>query len=48
MEDYFKSVGCQGILIDVFAYNINAQKFYYVNGYFNRNIELMKNYSIIR
>ena len=42
MEDYFKSVGCQGILIDVFAYNINAQKFYYVNGYFNRNIELMK------
>lgn len=42
MEDYFKSVGCHGVLIDVFAYNENAQKFYYKNGYFNRNIEVMK------
>lgn len=42
MECYFKSIGCQGILIDVFAYNKNAQKFYYKNGYFNRNIEVMK------
>lgn len=42
MESYFKSVGCKGILIDVFAYNENAQKFYYKNGYFNRNIEVMK------
>ncbi len=42
MESYFKSVGCQGVLIDVFAYNENAQRFYYKNGYFNRNIEVMK------
>ncbi len=42
MEEYFKSVGCKGVLIDVFAYNENAQRFYYKNGYFNRNIEIMK------
>ncbi len=42
MESYFKDVGCQGILIDVFAYNENAQSFYYKNGYFNRNIEVIK------
>jgi len=42
IETYFKEVGCKGILIDVFAYNENAQKFYYKNGYFNRNIEIMK------
>lgn len=42
MEKYFKEVGCKGILIDVFAYNENAQRFYYKNGYFNRNIEVMK------
>lgn len=42
MEKHFKKVGCKGVLIDVFAYNENAQKFYYRNGYFNRNIEVMK------
>lgn len=42
MEKHFKEVGCKGVLIDVFAYNDNAQKFYYKNGYFNRNIEVMK------
>lgn len=42
IESYFKDVGCQGVLIDVFAYNDNAQRFYYKNGYFNRNIEIMK------
>ena len=42
IENYFKEVGCKGVLIDVFAYNENAQKFYYKNGYFNRNIEVMK------
>ncbi len=42
MESYFKDVGCQGVLIDIFAYNEKAQKFYYKNGYFNRNIEVMK------
>lgn len=42
MENYFKKVGCKGILIDVFSYNENAKKFYYENNYFNRNIEVMK------
>lgn len=42
MEKYFKEVGCKGVLIDVFAYNENAQKFYYKNGYFNRDVEVMK------
>lgn len=42
MESYFEDVGCQGVLIDVFAYNEKALKFYYKNGYFNRNIEVMK------
>ncbi len=42
MESYFEDVGCQGVLIDVFAYNEKAQKFYYKNGYFNRNVEVMK------
>ncbi len=42
MENYFKEEGCKGVLIDVFAYNENAQNFYYKNGYFNRSIEVMK------
>lgn len=42
MEDYFKSVGCKGILIDVFAYNEIATNFYIKKGYFNRSIEMMK------
>lgn len=42
MERYFKIVGCEGILISVFSYNEIAQKFYDKNGYFNRNVEMMK------
>ena len=42
IESYFSEVGCKGVLIDVFAYNENAQRFYNENGYFNRNIEMMK------
>ena len=42
MEEYFKSVGCKGVLIDVFAYNENAYKLYNNLGYFNRTIEMMK------
>lgn len=42
MENYFSEVDCKGVLIDVFAYNENAQRFYSENGYFNRNIEMMK------
>ena len=42
IEDYFRSVGCKGILIDVFAYNENAYKLYKRLGYFDRSIEMMK------
>ena len=36
MEEYFKSVGCEYIIIDVFAYNENAIKFYEKQGYHPR------------
>ena len=36
MEDYFKSVDCEYVLLDVFAYNENAIKFYDKNGYHSR------------
>ena len=36
MEEYFKSVGCEYVLIDVFAYNENAINFYSKKGYHPR------------
>lgn len=36
MEEYFKSVGCEYILVDVFAYNEIAKNFYSKNNYHNR------------
>lgn len=36
MEEYFKSVGCEYVLVDVFAYNENAIKFYDKKGYHSR------------
>lgn len=36
LEQYFKSVGCEYILVDVFAYNEIAKKFYSKNNYHNR------------
>ena len=36
MEEYFKSVDCEYVLVDVFAYNENAIKFYDKNGYHSR------------
>lgn len=36
MEEYFKLVGCEYILVDVFAYNENAIKFYDKKGYHPR------------
>lgn len=42
LEEYFKSVGCKGILIDVFSYNESALEFYKKHGYFNRTEEMMK------
>lgn len=36
MEDYFKSIGCEYVLLDVFAYNENAIGFYEKMGYHPR------------
>lgn len=36
MEEYFKSVGCEYVIVDVFAYNENAIKFYSKKGYHSR------------
>ena len=36
MEDYFKSLGCEYVLVDVFAYNKNAINFYEKNDYHSR------------
>ena len=36
MEEYFKSQDCEYILVDVFAYNENAIKFYDKNCYHSR------------
>jgi len=36
MEEYFKSVGCEYILVDVFAYNENGINFYNKQGYHPR------------
>ena len=42
MEDYFKSVKCEYILVDVFAYNDNAMKFYYKQGFHQRMTTCIK------
>ena len=36
METYFKEKGCEYVLVDVFAYNDNAIKFYEKEGYHTR------------
>ena len=36
IEEYFKSVGCEYVLVDVFAYNENAINFYSKKGYHPR------------
>ena len=36
MEEYFKSIGCEYVAIDVFAYNENAINFYNKHGYHPR------------
>lgn len=45
MEQYFKSKGCEYVLVDVFAYNENTIKFYGKKGYHPRmftNIKKIK------
>ena len=38
MEDYFKSVGCEYVLVDVFAYNKMGINFYEKHGYHTRGL----------
>ena len=45
MEQYFKGEGCEYVLVDVFAYNENAIRFYDKKGYHSRmftNIKKIK------
>ena len=45
MEEYFKSKDCEYIIVDIFAYNKNAIKFYNDRGYHTRmytNIKKIK------
>lgn len=42
LEQYFKSIGCEYIHVDVFAYNKNAIKFYSQKGYHNRMHNMIK------
>ncbi len=42
MEDYFKSVGCDYIVIDVFSYNNIGKRFYTKNEYHSRMETLIK------
>ena len=45
MEDYFKSIKCEYITVEVFAYNKSAINFYGKNGYHNRMFGMIKNIS---
>lgn len=42
MEEYFKSLDCEYIIVDIFAYNDNALKFYNKSGYHPRMITSIK------
>ena len=42
LEEYFKSVNCEYILVDVFGYNDNAMKFYYKQNFHPRMITCIK------
>lgn len=42
MEEYFKIVGCEYILVDVFGYNENGIKFYQKDGYHTRMETMIK------
>ena len=42
MEEYFKSVGCEYVLVDVFGYNDLGMNFYFKNGYHVRMVRDIK------
>lgn len=43
MEKYFKSIKCEYVLVDVFAYNSSGVNFYNNMGYHNRMHTMIKN-----
>ena len=45
MEEYFKSINCEYITVDVFAYNAKGIKFYEKEGYHTRGLIDIKNIS---
>ena len=48
MEKYFKSIECEYVSIEVFAYNKNAIKFYENEGYHTRGlIDIKKIWGIL-
>ncbi|MGM9877622.1 MAG: GNAT family N-acetyltransferase [Bacilli bacterium] len=42
MEGYFKSLGCEYVIVDVFAYNEIGKKFYNKKGYHTRMETMIK------
>ena len=42
LEEYFKSVGCEYVIVDVFGYNDNALKFYFKKDYHARMLTCIK------
>lgn len=42
IEEHLKSMGCDAIWIDIFAYNTGAHRFYKKHGYIDREVGLMK------
>ena len=42
MEEYFKSINCEYVLVDVFAYNENAFNFYSKKNYHSRMHTMIK------
>lgn len=42
MEEYFKSVGCEYVIVDVFAYNDIGKNFYNKKGYHSRMETMIK------
>ena len=45
LEEYFRSIDCEYILIDVFGYNDDALKFYFKQGYHARMLTTIKKIS---
>lgn len=45
MEEYFKSINCEYITVDIFAYNTKGIKFYEKEGYHTRGLIDIKNIS---